>query len=319
MADLLYLTRAELEGLGLGAREMTGRLAHLLREAAAGRARNTAKRAVNREDGRLYMSMLATADDPPRFAVKSLGLSPGNAARGLPSIGALICLHDSVTGQPLAVMDGDWITGVRTAALSAMAAEALARPEAAAIAFLGAGVQARCHLELFAQLFPLAEARLLGRGRANLDALGAQARALGLRVVEPADAEAAVRGADIVVSSVTPTPELPRFLDPAWLAPGAFVTAVELARAWQVDRLAGRARVILDDAAQEREMEDPLVPAEVIEGDLTGLATGAVPGRRDAAEVCFFAFRGLAMGDLALATLCHERAEAAGIGARLPR
>ena len=106
---------------------------------------------------------------------------------------------------------------------------------------------------------------------------------------------------------------------PEWLSPGAFVTAVELARAWDVDRLAGRARVVVDDAAQEREMEDPLVPPELIAGDLAGLVTGATPGRSSAKGVEFFAFRGLAMGDLALATLCAERAEAAGVGTRLPR
>lgn len=319
MAELLYLTRREVEGLGLTVRDMTGRLRKLLKGAAAGTARNTPKRAINRADGRLYMSMLASADDPPRFATKSLGLSPANAERGLPSIGALICLHDSETGQPIAVMDGDWITGVRTAALSALAAEEMAREDAAVIAFVGAGVQARCHLELFAQMFPLAEVRILGRGRANIDRLAEMARGMELTVVEPADAEAGLRGADIVVSSVTPTPDLPRFLSPEWLSPGAFVTAVELARAWDVDRLAGRARVVVDDAAQEREMEDPLVPPALIAGDLAGLATGATPGRGSSTGVEFFAFRGLAMGDLALATLCAERAEAAGVGTRLPR
>ncbi|MGM0583770.1 MAG: ornithine cyclodeaminase family protein [Pseudomonadota bacterium] len=319
MADLLYLTRAELEGLGLSAADMTGMLARLLRGRVSGETVNTPKRAINRPDGRLFMAMLSCAEDPPYMAIKSLGLSPSNADAGMPSIGALVCLHDSRTGHPLAVMDADWITGVRTAALSALAAQSLARSDSASIALIGTGVQGQCHLQLFSELFPLREVRLLGRGRPNLDRLGAQARELGLSVTETQDPREATEGADIVVTSVTPTPELPRFMDPAWLAPGAFATMVELARAWQVERLDGRARVFVDDREQEAQMEDPLLPYELIEGDLVDLATGKLDGRRDAQEVTAFAFRGLALGDLALGALCYERALEAGIGQRLPR
>ncbi len=179
-------------------------------------------------------------------------------------------------------------------------------------------MQARCHLELFSQMFPLRRVRLLGRGRPNLDRLTRMAEGLGLEVEETPEAQAATEGADIVISSTTPTPDLPRFLDPDWLAPGAFASMVELARAWRVDRLEGRARVFVDDLAQEREMEDPLVPYGIIEGDLASLALGA-EGRSNPTEVTAFAFRGLALGDLALAALCHERAVEAGVGARLAR
>lgn len=322
---LLYLTRADLEGLGLTARDMTGALARLIAGLPTGEAINTPKRAINFEDGRLIMSMLAfgpAAEDPaepPRFATKSLGLSPGNAALGLPSIGALICLHDGRTGLPIAVMDGDWITGVRTAALSALAALHLARPDSAILSLIGAGVQARTHLALFSELFPLKEVRLLGRGRPNLERVAAEARALGLVVCEPGGPEAMLDGADLVVSSATPSPELPRFLDPARLAPGAFASMVELARAWQVDRLEGHARAFIDDRAQEAEMPDPLLPEAAICGDLADLVTGKVAGRKNTAERLVFAFRGLALGDLALAGLCHDRARAAGVGMRLPR
>jgi ornithine cyclodeaminase/alanine dehydrogenase len=319
MADLLYLARAELEGLGLTAQDMTGMLARLLRGRASGDTVNKPKSAINRPDGRLFMAMLSSAEDPPYMAIKCLGLSPANAEKGLPSIGALLSLHDSATGHPVALMDADWITGVRTAALSALAAQSLARPDSRSIALIGTGVQGQTHLELFSQLFPLEEVRLMGRGRANLDARAAQARALGLSVSETDDPREATEGADLVVTSVTPTPELPRFMDPAWLKPGAFATMVELARAWQVERLEGRARVFVDDREQEAAMEDPLLPYDLIEGDLVDLATERLPGRRTPEEVTAFAFRGLALGDLALGALCRERALAAGVGTRLPR
>ncbi|SDX95457.1 ornithine cyclodeaminase [Albimonas donghaensis] len=322
---LLYLTRADLEGLGLTARDMTGALSRLVGALPTGEAVNTPKRAINFPDGRLYMSMLAygpagAAEAPPtRLATKSLGLAPANAARGIPTISALICLHDAETGRPVAVMDGDWITGVRTAALSALAALHLARPDSRILSLIGTGVQARTHLALFSELFPLEEVRLLGRGRPNLEKVAADARALGLSVSEPGGPEAMLDGADLVVSSATPSPELPRFLDPDRLATGAFASMVELARAWRVDRLEGRARTFVDDRAQEAEMPDPLVPAAAISGDLSDLVTGKVAGRADDAERLAFAFRGLALGDLALAGLCFDRAVAAGVGLSLPR
>src|SRR5262245_65826622 len=96
------------------------------------------------------MATLAMADDPPYMAVKSLLLNPRNPERGLPSINSLVTLLDGNTGVPLAVMDGNWITAVRTAGVSAVAAKRLARPDSSIAAFVGCGVQARTHADALA-------------------------------------------------------------------------------------------------------------------------------------------------------------------------
>jgi ornithine cyclodeaminase/alanine dehydrogenase-like protein (mu-crystallin family) len=131
------------------------------------------------------------------MAVKSAILNPRTRARGLPDINAGVTLLDSDTGVPLAIIDGNWITAVRTAGLSAVAAKRLARRESSAPAFIGCGVQAHSHLPAFSVLFPLKEIRAFGRGAANRGALcEAAANKLGLSAVASNTAREAVSGVE---------------------------------------------------------------------------------------------------------------------------
>jgi len=317
--SLLYLTRADVAGLGITTHDIIATIEALLRQVADGKAWNTPKAQILPGDGRLFMSMLAAGSAPSLMAVKSLGMNPANPAKGLETIGALITVFDGDTGLPLGIMDGDWITGVRTAGLSATAAHHLGRKDAGTIAFVGCGLQARCHLEAFGQLFPLKRVQVLGRGVANRDRLLAMARDMGLEAQACADGDAVLEGADLVVSSVPHTGVAEPFLDPDRLIPGSFVAMTDLTRPWKRAGLARLDRIVIDDQVQERAMADPTIPQDMISGDLKDLATGAMPGRRDDKERIAFAFRGLALGDLALAILCYQRALAAGVGQRLDR
>ena len=316
---LLYLSRADLEGLGIGAADAVAAIEGLIRGRQAGTVWNTPKSAIAPGDGRYFMNTLSLADDPPYAAVKSLGLSTGNRARGLDTIAALVVLHDSRTGWPLAVMEGAWVTAVRTAALSAVAATHLARKDAAVIAFIGCGVQARGHLDAFAELFPLTEVRAFGRGAANRDRLLALAQAKGLKGVASETARAAIEGAEIVVTSVPAHGDLEPFLDAAWLRPGAFAAITDLAEPWIAAGMTALDRIVVDDLEQERSMPEPLVDPALVAGDITQLVTGAIAGRRDARETTAFIFRGLALGDLALAWLAYEAAVKSNAGVKLER
>ncbi len=313
-AEILYLARRTLEGLGLSTASVVAGIEHLIRERARSRAWSAPKSAVYRGEGRLFMSMLAAADDPPFAAVKSLGLNPRNPERGLPAIGALITLLDGDTGLPAAVMDGSWITAVRTAGLSAVAAKRLARPASAVAAFVGCGAQALSHLEAFAETFPLEEVRAFGRGAASRDALCRSAAGLGLKAVASASARQAVEGADLVVTSVPEAPDLVPFLDPSWLKPGAFVSSIDLGRSWPAEGWPLLDRIVIDDLELEAAMARPMLAPELVGGDLAGLVTGSLPARRsDTARIAFVS-RGLALADLALAALAYERAREASAG-----
>ena len=254
-----YLGYDELDALGIGTDEAVESVEHLIRGRAEGRMWNAPKSALLLPDSRFLMATLAAADDPPFIAVKSLALNPRNPGRGEPLHNSLVTLLDSETGRPLALIDGNWVTAIRTAALSAVAAKRLARPDAAVAAFIGCGVQARSHLRAFADLFPLEEIRVLGRGRPNQDALCCAAEKMGLSSTVCKTAREAVEGADLVISSVAFSAGLEPFVDARWLAPGAFATITDVALPWVAEGMAAFDRIVIDDTAQESTMPQPMV------------------------------------------------------------
>ncbi len=303
-----YLSGDLLHSLQLTPQNIAARIEHLILGRSRHQVWNAPKAVITPPDGRYMMATLAAADDPPYLAVKALVLNPDNPAHGLESINALVTLLDSRSGVPLAILDGNWVTAVRTAGLSAVAAKRLARPDASIAAFIGCGVQARSHLHAFAALFPLTQIRAFGRGTASRDAFCHIARNRGLSVIASQTAQAAIEDADLIVTSVTLSPQLFPFLDARWIKPGAFVTMTDLAAPWLADSMPAFDRIIVDDLEQEASMPKPLVDPKLISGDLTGLVTGAVAGRRSGDERTAFAFRGLALGDLAVAGLAYQRA-----------
>lgn len=311
---LRYLPEAALAGLNISTQDIIASIEAMLRAQAAGRMWAAPKSVLTPPDGRYMMSTLAAADDPPLMAVKTLILNPRNAERGRAVINSLVTVLDSDTGEPVALLDGNWITAVRTAGLSAVSAQTMANPQSESVAFLGCGVQAQSHLRAFADMFPLKRITMAGRGKANIEALGRLAEELGLVADVAASPEAAMTDADIVVTSLTRAPDRPPFLDASLLKAGSFTAIVDLAEPWKQETFAAFDRIIIDDLQQEAAMAVKIAPPDLIHGDLSGLVLGRVPGRKAPPERTAFIFRGIALGDLALAALAYQRACAANVG-----
>lgn len=307
-SDIRYLSWDLLQSLQLTPQEISFSIEHLLLARKRQQVWNAPKAVITPPDGRYMMATLAAADDPPFLAVKALVLNPDNPKNGLASINSLVTLLDSRSGLPLAVLGGNWVTAVRTAGLSAVAAKRLARPDASVAAFIGCGVQAHSHLQALAALFPLTEIRAFGRGTTSRDTFCRSAEKMGLTAIASETAQEALRDADVIVTSVTLSPQLVPFLDARWLKPGAFVTMTDLAAPWLKESMAVFDRIIVDDLEQEASMPKPLVDPALVRGDLTGLVTGDAVGRCTADERTAFVFRGLALGDLAVAGLAYQRA-----------
>jgi ornithine cyclodeaminase/alanine dehydrogenase len=306
-ASLPYITQAVLERLSIRTEEVIDSIEQLIIGQRRGRVWCAPKVVVLPGDERYIMATLAVADEPPIVSTKSLVLNPRNRERGLAAINSLVTLLDGETGLPLAVVDGNWVTARRTAGLSAVAAKRLARPDSASIAFIGCGVQARSHLDAFCDTFPLREVRAFGRGTANRDALCRAAEVSGLTAVASETARDAIDGADLVVTSVTLLPKVEPFLDARWLKAGSFATMTDLATPWLPEGMAAFERIVIDDLEQEAKMDKPLVASALVAGDLFGLVCGDFPGRKSVKERTAFVFRGLALGDLALAALAYRR------------
>ena len=312
--SFLYLSATTLDGLGITTHEVIASLEHLIRGSVEAKVFSAPKSAVLPPDGRYMMSTLSAADDPPFMSVKAVVLNPRNSARGLPAINSLITLLDSDTGAPVAIIDGNWVTAVRTAGASALAAKHMANADASIMAFVGCGVQGHSHLRAFADLFPLKEIRALSRGSAGRDALCGAAEQMGLGAIASATAEDALAGADIVITSTPLTDKIEPFLDARWLKPGAFMSALDTGRPWITESLSAFDRIIIDDLLQEAAMPTPMVAPDLVHGDLSGLVTGSIAGRDSADDRTAFVFRAVPLGDLGLAALAYQKAAATSQG-----
>ena len=304
--SLVVLSEDVLENLPITTEEVIARIEHLVEGYRQAKVFNAPKSILTPPDGRYMMSTLSVSEDPPLLAVKSLVLNPRNSQKGLKDINALVTVLNSQTGEPLAVMDGNWITAIRTAGLSATAAKYLANPQASSMGFIGCGVQAHSHLKAFLDLFPIKHIKAFGRGTQNRDLLCQKAESLGLQAEASGSAQEAIAEVDIVVTSITLLPKPTPFLDARWLKPGAFAAITDLGLPWRHEGNPAFDQIFIDDMHQEAQMSEPMVALELVKGDLTDLITGKNLGRRNPQEVTAFVFRGLALGDLALAGLAYQ-------------
>lgn len=302
------LTDSQLAALDIKPAEIIECIERAVQQAVAGQIWTAPKASLVPGDGRYMMATLAAAREPALVVVKSVMVCPNNPKLGLSAINGAILIMDGETGLLRAVLDANWITAVRTAGLSAVVAKRLANPQASRIGFIGCGVQACSHLDALSAVFPIREIRAFGRGKTNLDRLCSKARASGLNAVPCSTPRNAVQDVDLVVSSVTLDYELHPFLDANWLAPGCFAAITDLGLPWHPASLDAFATIIIDDRAQEATSERPMLDPKRISGDLTDLLTGRVQTAFDPHARSAFMFRGLAIGDLAVAMLAYERA-----------
>ncbi|MEI9419511.1 ornithine cyclodeaminase family protein, partial [Mesorhizobium sp. Cs1321R2N1] len=138
---LPYLSSALLDRLSISTVDMVDEIERQIVGQRRGEVWCAPKAVVLPGDDRYIMATLGVASTPPVLATKSLVVNPSNAGRGLPTLNSLITLLDAETGLPLALVDGNWVTEKRTAALSAVAARRMANGDASSLAFIGCGVQ----------------------------------------------------------------------------------------------------------------------------------------------------------------------------------
>lgn len=318
-ASFLSLTDANLQTLGIAQSDIVDAIETAVMHKAEGKIWVTPKSALLPGDARYMMTTLSASDAPKLSVVKFVMVSPDNPSQGLPAINGSILIHDSETGLLKAVLEAGWVTAVRTAGLSGVAARKLANPKARSIGFIGTGVQAQSHLDIYRALFPIEEIKIFGRGQANIDALKTKAEAEGLSAHVAATAQDAVSDVDLVVTSITLNYDIAPFLDANWLKPGCFAAITDLGIPWHDESLTAFANIVIDDRDQEAEAPKKLAPPALIAGDLADLTSGKTQAAFTPQAPSAFLFRGIAIGDYAIACLGYERALATGIGHHVPR
>ncbi|MBX2884340.1 MAG: hypothetical protein KTR32_30590 [Granulosicoccus sp.] len=305
MSDLLYLSDQTLGSLDISSQDVLSAIEKTVLGVRDGMVATSPKSGITTDDGRYLMSTLAASDDQRLVAIKCVVANERSKALRLPAVNGGIMLLDSETGQLRAVLDANWVTGIRTAGMSLLAARHLANPDSNTLGLIGAGVQAESHLRAFAQSFPLNRVVAVGRGEKNVRRLESVAQDLNL-TFEQSDAESTLAVADIVISTVTRDFSIVPFLDVRWLRPGAFAAMPDLSIPWLPEYLQVFDQVYIDDLAQERVMEKPVVASELVTGELADLVAGNI--QYDPQKISAFVFRGTAAGDLAVASLAYHRA-----------
>jgi ornithine cyclodeaminase/alanine dehydrogenase-like protein (mu-crystallin family) len=314
VGELLYLGRADVERL-LDVDAMLDALAKALVIFSSG-ITSVPPRAGARVGERGLLGTMPGYVPGVALEVKLVSVFPGNHHHGLPSHQGLIMVFDEDNGAPLALMDGTYITAIRTGGTAAVAARLLAREDASVLAILGAGVQGGSHLETFPRIRDFKEIRVASRDLDKAKELAA--RHPRAKAVD--SFEAAVRGADVVACC---TDAREPILRREWLKDGAHVSSVGGTFGPELDAAtiaAGRVFVEWRGAATSPP------PAGAVE--LQGIDANSItevgevladtkPGRLSRDEITIYKSTGHAVEDAAAARLVYDRAKAEGVGISL--
>ena len=318
VAPLLYLTDENVRALNLDVGSVRLAVGEAFALYSQGSMRCEPKTSIWLGAGHAFQSLAAVDTQRNFAAVKWVGMvPPGGAAKV--NINASLLLSDTLTGQLRCLMDARSATALRTAGMSAVAAQYLARQDSVSVGFIGAGVQAESHLLALADALPsLRTAYVHSLPSTGAERFADRAMALGFEAAT-VSAQEAVSQSDIVVTTVPLAPGFEPVLEAEWVRPGAFVIAVDLGRSWKHEGLSEIDLTVVDEEAMRYAAKPGnFVPSlEHAHASLADLAAGRHPGRSDPAEKIMLFSSGSAIADLAIAMLIYERALAEGIGTKL--
>jgi ornithine cyclodeaminase len=251
------------------------------------------------------------------YGLKSVCVFPGNSALGKDIHQGAVLLFSGETGELLSMMDASAITAIRTAAVSAVATRLLARPDAGDLAIIGAGVQARVHIEAMTKVRAIRRVRVAAR---SLESAKRFAGEMGMKTglhIEPANSvETAIGGADLIVTATTSREPI---IDREWVASGAHLnvvgssvrttreidTATMAAASLFVDR---RESTINESGDYLKAAGDGAIGPDHIKAEIGDVLIGARPGRTSADEITLFKSLGLGIEDLASAQYLYGKA-----------
>lgn len=319
--QLLYLSQADVEAVGLTMTEVIEALEEMFHEKGQGRVEMPPKPGVHTRPDAFIHAMPAYIPALDSAGMKWVSGYPENHKYDLPYITGLLILNDPETGLPLSVMDCVWITAKRTGAATAVAAKYLARPDSQAVGILGCGVQGRSNLEALNVLFPLEKVLAYDvDAEAQKQYVEEMSQRFGLEVVPADEPREAVSGCDIVVTAGPILKEPHATIKAGWLDEGAFASLVDFDSYWHPEAMKEADKFCTDDVPQLHHYQEEGYFQDIppIYAELGELVTGQRPGRETPTERTMTCNLGLALDDMATAPLIYERAKDKGIGTWLP-
>ena len=315
--QILYLSKAQVEQAGLTMPEIIELVEKAFSEKGLGRVEMPPKPGIHPGGDNFIHAMPAYIPAMESAGIKWVSGFPDNHRLGLPYITGLLILNDPHTGLPISVMDCVWITAMRTAAATAVAARRLARPDSNVLGVLGCGVQGRSHVEAMNVLFPLKKVIAYDVSPQAAASFAAEiASRFSLEVIQAPSPRQAVSGCDLVVTA-GPILKVPHAtIQPDWLDQGAFASLVDFDSYWHPSAMHQVDKFCTDDIPQLEHYRQVGYFQDIppIHADLGQLVTHQKPGRENPHERTMTCNLGLAMDDMAVAPSIYQLARQKGIG-----
>ena len=274
-------------------------------------------------DGRIT-TMPGFLNEDKALGMKVVTYFHNNPKQNLPSILATIMLFSSETGKMMAIMDGSYITAIRTGCASAMASNVLSNPTASVLGILGAGVQAKAHIRALCRVHKLKTIKIYSPSGTGAPKIKQELQAeIGVAIEGVKSAEEAVRGSDLIVTATTAKEPV---LSAEWLKPGAHINAVGSHRpdARELDGATlARSRLFVDsrDAIMAEcgdvllAIQDKSITPDHAQTEIGEVLAKTKPGRSTTEEVTVYKSVGIAIQDIATADLVYRKALDEGLGA----
>jgi ornithine cyclodeaminase/alanine dehydrogenase-like protein (mu-crystallin family) len=298
-----YVTEEEIRALCLTPAEVRAALEPAFAARARGEVDLPTKIGVHSRAGSIQHAMPVVYGDLAAVKWVSIGSRP--VPPPAPYIHAELVLSDAANGRTIAIMDARWITAIRTAAVSAIAAMALGPPGADTLAILGAGLQARTHLDALRDVFPLRRLRVASRRAESIAALSRAREAEGL-AVEPIGPEALFRETGLLLTAISGKAPAESRLDAHAITGQLLVLAVDLGFSWDASRFDAFDTIVTDDRAHTGGVTEHglIPPLPRVDADLAEICAGRRPPR--GGKVLVLA-PGVALADVALAGAIARR------------
>lgn len=262
-----------------------------------------------------FRAMPAYIEGLEACGIKWVNVHPRNKRYGLPTVMALIILSDPKTGFPLAVMDGTWITNLRTGSAGGVAAKYLANKDSKVVSLIGCGAQAQTQLMALKELFKIIQVRIYDRVDSQAITFRKKMGYLGLTMKNCLSVKDCLKDSDI---AVTTTPSRKPIVKSAWVKEGAHINAIgaDAQGKQELDpALLKKAKIVIDDITQalhSGEINVPLAEKTITQKDihanLGDILSGAKPGRVSKREITVFDSTGLAILDVAMAHYAYRQA-----------
>lgn len=321
---ILALSHEEVLEL-LPIKECIGVMREALTALAAGKAHQPLRTIIRPPDAQGVMGLMPAymSGDRAAFGLKAICVFPGNPARGMDSHQGAVLLFSAETGELLAVMNASAITAIRTAAVSGVATDLLARVDACSLAMIGSGVQARSHLLAMSEVRSIKRCRIASRHFEHAQNFAQEMRSNFSFALEPVETvEEALKGADLIVTTTTAVEPIVRR---EWISAGAHLNLVgsSTPKTREVDSETMAAASLFVDRRESTINEagdyllavrDGVIGPDHIRCEIGQILNGTKPGRTSADEITLFKSLGIATEDLFAAEYLYRRAKELNAG-----